>query len=66
MLEGYLMKNRNFVINLKRRDIGNNFLKFFFNLITHFPHALCMVVTQLVVGFGKLLNIDVLCDPIPT
>ena len=24
-----------------------------------------MVVKQLVVGFGRLLNIDVLCDPIP-
>ena len=38
----------------------------FFILISHYSYAFCMVVRHLVVGFGKLLKIDVLCDPIPT
>ena len=66
MYEVCLMKNQNFILNLKIRNIGKNFFGAFLNLITHYPYALCMVVRQLVIGFGKLLNIDVLCDPIPT
>ena len=65
-IRGVFDKKLDFFYKSQKKGHRKIFFVFFLNLITHYPHALCMVVRQLVVGLGKLLNIDVLCDPIPT